>query len=72
MVSKKSEVVYSVKAFRLEFISLPIANQLQSNFYKLPCMEQRITGFIYFIQRLKINSFSNNSCVKEPHCLKNC
>ena len=27
----------------LEFVPLPIADQLQPNFYKLPCVEQRIT-----------------------------
>ena len=25
------------------FVSVPIADQLQTNFYKLPCVEQRIT-----------------------------
>ena len=25
------------------FVSVPIADQLQPNFYKLPCVEQRIT-----------------------------
>ena len=43
MVSKKSKIVCSVKVSRLEFVSLPIADQLQPNFYKLPCVEQRIT-----------------------------
>ena len=43
MVSKKSKIVCSVKVFRLEFVSLTFANQLQPKFYKLPCVEQRIT-----------------------------
>ena len=43
MVSKKSKIVYSVKVSRLEFVSLPIADQLQPNFYELPFVEQRIT-----------------------------
>ena len=40
MLSKKSKIVWSVKVYRLEFVSLPIANQLQPNFCKLPCVEQ--------------------------------
>ena len=28
---------------RLEFVSVPIADQLQPNFYKLLCLEQRVT-----------------------------
>ena len=36
MVRKKSKIVGSVKVSRLEFVSLPIADQLQPNFYKLP------------------------------------
>ena len=43
MVSKKSKIVCLVKICRLKFISRPIADQLQPNFYKLPCVEQRIT-----------------------------
>ena len=43
MVSKKSKIVCSVKVSRLEFASLPIADQLQPNLYKPPCLEQRIT-----------------------------
>ena len=43
MVSKKPKIVCSGKLCRLEFVSLPIADQLQPNFYKLPCVEQRIT-----------------------------
>ena len=35
MVSKKSKIVFSVKVSRMEFVSLPIADQLQPNFYKL-------------------------------------
>ena len=42
MVSKKSNIVCSVKVRSLEFVSLPFADQLQPNFYKLPCVEQRI------------------------------
>ena len=40
MLSKKSKIVYSVKVSRLEFVSLPIADQSQPNFCKLPCVEQ--------------------------------
>ena len=43
MLSKKSKIVCSVKVSRLEFVSLPIAEQLQPNFYILPRLEQRIT-----------------------------
>ena len=39
MVSEKSKIVTSVKLSRLEFVSLPIADQLQPNFYQLPCVE---------------------------------
>ena len=42
MVSKKSKIICSVKVSKLEF-SLPIADQLQRNFYKLPCVEQKVT-----------------------------
>ena len=42
MVSKKSKIVYSVKVCRLEFVFLPFADQLQPDFYKLSCVEQRI------------------------------
>ena len=34
MVSKKSKTVYSVKVSRLEFVSLPITDQLQPIFSK--------------------------------------
>ena len=40
MVSKKSKIVGSVKVYRLTFVSLLIAGQLQPNFYKLSCVEQ--------------------------------
>ena len=43
MVSKKSKIVCSVKVYRLEFVSLPFADQLQPSFYKLPFLEQNIT-----------------------------
>ena len=43
MVSKKSKIVCSVKVSRLECLSLPVVDQLQLNFYKVPCVEQRIT-----------------------------
>ena len=43
MVSKKLKIACSVKVSRLEFVSLPIVDQLQPSFYKLPCVEQRIT-----------------------------
>ena len=54
MVSKKSKAAFSVKVSRLEFVSLAIADQLQPSFYKLPCVEQRITkldrkGTIYSV-----------------------
>ena len=40
MLSKKSKTVCSVKVSRLEYVSLPIANQLQPNFSKMPGVEQ--------------------------------
>ena len=43
IVSKKSKIVCSVKVFRLEFVPLVFVDQLQPNFYKLPCLEQKIT-----------------------------
>ena len=43
MVGKKMKIFCSVKVSKLEFVSLPIADHLQSNFYKLPCVEQRLT-----------------------------
>ena len=43
MVSKKMKIVCSIKVYRLEFVSLPFADQLQPNFYKLLCLEQNIT-----------------------------
>ena len=43
MVSKKLKIVCSVNLSRLEFVSLPIADKLQPNFYKLLHVEQRIT-----------------------------
>ena len=43
MVSRKSKIVCSVKVSRLEFVSLPIADQLQPHFYKLPRVEHKIT-----------------------------
>ena len=43
MVSKESKIVWSVKVSRPEFVSLPTADQIKPNFYKLPCVEQRIT-----------------------------
>ena len=42
MISKKLKIVCSVTVSRLEFVSVPIADQLQPNFDKLPCVEQRI------------------------------
>ena len=41
MVSKMLKIVCSVKVSRLEFVYLPTADQLQPNFYKLQCAEQR-------------------------------
>ena len=41
-VSKKSRTVCSAKLSRLEFVFLPIVDQLQPNFNKVPCVEQRI------------------------------
>ena len=43
MASKQMKIVCSVKVYRLEFVSLPLADQLQPNFYKRPCLEQNIT-----------------------------
>ena len=43
MVSKKWQIVCSVKVCRLELVSLPFADKIQSNFYKLPSLEQKIT-----------------------------
>ena len=43
MISKKLKIVCSVTASRLAFVPVPIADQLQPNFYKLLCVEQRIT-----------------------------
>ena len=43
MVSEKLKIICSVKVSRLEFVSLPIGDQLQPNLYKLSCVEQRIT-----------------------------
>ena len=43
MVIKKSKIVCSVNLSRLDFVFLPIANQLHPNIYKLPFLEQRIT-----------------------------
>ena len=42
VVSRKSKIVCSVKLSRQEFVSLPFEDQLQSNFYNLPCVEQKI------------------------------
>ena len=42
MVSKKLKIVCSVKVSRLKFVSLTIADQLQQNFCKMLCVEQRI------------------------------
>ena len=39
MINKMSKIVSPVKVSRLEFVSLPIADQLQPNFYKLSCVE---------------------------------
>ena len=33
MVSKELKIVYSEKVSRLEFVSLPIADELEPNFY---------------------------------------
>ena len=45
-------------------------------FYPLPHfpLENKMsnTGFINFIQRLKINSFWANCCLKKSHCFKGC
>ena len=43
MVITKSKIVCSVNLCRLEFVSLPFADQPQPNFYKLPSLEQKIT-----------------------------
>ena len=43
MVSRKSKIVFSVKVSRLEFVSLPIADQIQPNVINRHCVEQGIT-----------------------------
>ena len=43
MISKKSKIVFSVTVSRLEIVSVPIADELRPNVYKLSCVEQRIT-----------------------------
>ena len=43
MISKKLKIVCSVTVSRLEFVSVPTADQLQPNFDKVPCVEQGIT-----------------------------
>ena len=43
LISKKLKIVCSVTLSRLGFVSVPITDQLERNFYKLPCVEQRIT-----------------------------
>ena len=43
MISKNLKIAYSVTVSRLELVSVPIADQLQPNFYELPCVEQWIT-----------------------------
>ena len=43
VVSQKSRIVCSVKVSRVEFVPLPILDQLRPNFYKLSPVEQRIT-----------------------------
>ena len=42
MISKRLKIVWSVTLSKLEFVPVPIADQLQPRFYKLPCVEQRI------------------------------
>ena len=42
MISEKLKIVCSVTVSRLEFVPVPIADHLQTNFYKLACVEQRI------------------------------
>ena len=49
MVNEKLKIVCSVKAARLEFVSLPIGNQLQPNFYKLSWVEKKITKLIFSV-----------------------
>ena len=39
----KTKIVCSVAVSRLEFVPVPIADQLQPSFNKLLCVEQRIT-----------------------------
>ena len=43
MISKKLNIVCLITVSRLEFVSVPIADQLQPNFYKLLYVGQRIT-----------------------------
>ena len=56
MVSEKLKIICSVKLSRLEFVSLPIGDQLQPNLYKLSCVEQRITKLVYKIRITKFIS----------------
>ena len=43
MIKKKLKIFCSVTVSRVEFVSIPIPDQLQPNLYKLPFVEQRIT-----------------------------
>ena len=54
MVSKKSKIVYSVKVSTLKFVSLPIADQFQPKFCKLPCVEQRIAKLDWKITMYRV------------------
>ena len=49
MISEKLKIACSVTVCRLQFVSVPIADQLQSNFYKVPCAEQRISNIYIYI-----------------------
>ena len=51
MFSKKSKIV---TVSRLQFVPLPITDQLQPNFYKLPCVEQTV---------IKLDRKSTKYCV---------
>ena len=42
-IRTKLTIFCSVTVSRLVFVAVPIADQLQPNFYKLPCVKQRIT-----------------------------
>ena len=84
-IASKKSIVCSVKVFRLKFVSLPNVDQLQPNFHKLPCVEQRIAKLdwkstVYsivkcpwiFIFILLCLMFSQFSILPGVHCSCTC